>query len=226
MDLTRQSISSITLRCQEESSKFLRGEAYSEQYCLELFRRAIVARDEDAWAAIVVQYRGKVLAWVRRYSSAGRLSVDDDEWVNETFARFWQNFTPTHLDRSLGLAAVLKYLQACVHSSVMDRWRRRELAQTIESQRDTSDSDVDEPAVEDPTPSNLVARELWQAIGEELTAEAERRVIYLSLVLGLKPGEIQEGYPTWFPSIDDVYRTKRNALDRLRRSPKIRQFLE
>jgi hypothetical protein len=49
--------------------------------------------------------------------------------------------------------------------------------------------------------------------------------VYLSFVLDLKPGEIQERHPELFASVDDVYRIKRNVVERLRRSPQIREFL-
>ena len=55
-----------------------------------------------------------------------------------------------------------------------------------------------------------------------LDDEAERLVVYLSFVLDLKPAAIHGRHPGRFGSMADVYRVKRNALDRLRRSPEIR----
>ncbi|CAA9541297.1 MAG: hypothetical protein AVDCRST_MAG88-32, partial [uncultured Thermomicrobiales bacterium] len=47
----------------------------------------------------------------------------------------------------------------------------------------------------------------------------------LCLALELKPSEVHARYPDRFASVADVYRIKRNLLDRLRRSPEIRRFL-
>ena len=63
------------------------------------------------------------------------------------------------------------------------------------------------------------------AIAAEVQDEAERRVAYLCFVLDLKPREVQERHPELYATVDDVYRIKRNLLDRLRRNPAIRAFL-
>jgi hypothetical protein len=67
---------------------------------------------------------------------------------------------------------------------------------------------------------------LWSAVYGELQDDAERLVARLSLQLSMKPAEIQKLHPENFPTIGDVYRIKRNLLDRLRRSPRLREFLE
>ncbi|MGH2343787.1 MAG: hypothetical protein ACRDG4_01070, partial [Chloroflexota bacterium] len=54
--------------------------------------------------------------------------------------------------------------------------------------------------------------------------ERERRVIYLSYVVGLSPREIHARQGGEFPRMDEIYRLKRTALDRLRRSAAFRGF--
>jgi hypothetical protein len=58
----------------------------------------------------------------------------------------------------------------------------------------------------------------------EVQNEAERLVAHESFALDLKPGEIFERYPLHFADTADVYRVKRNLLDRLRRNPRIRDL--
>jgi hypothetical protein len=70
----------------------------------------------------------------------------------------------------------------------------------------------------------MAGHELWQVIAEEVPDETERLVVYWSFALGLKPGEIHERSPERYPSVADVYRIKRNVLDRLRRSQRLRQL--
>ena len=72
----------------------------------------------------------------------------------------------------------------------------------------------------------LSGQELWQTIVQEVPDEAERAVLYCSFALGMKPAEIAQRRPDLFPGVPDVYRVKRNVLERLRRNPSIRRFVE
>ncbi len=72
----------------------------------------------------------------------------------------------------------------------------------------------------------VAVQELRRAIDAELHDEAERLVAHLCLVLDLKPREVSARHPDRFADVADVYRVKRNLLERLRRSPAIRRFLD
>ena len=50
-------------------------------------------------------------------------------------------------------------------------------------------------------------------------------LLYLSAALDLSPRQIHARYPNLYPTVQDVYRMKRNVLDRLRRSQAMRQQL-
>src|ERR1700726_3563470 len=71
------SINDLARCCSEETSKFLRQSASNDRYCLELFRRAITRRSEDAWACIYQQYAPLVLTWVNQHQSAAPLLGQD-----------------------------------------------------------------------------------------------------------------------------------------------------
>jgi hypothetical protein len=47
----------------------------------------------------------------------------------------------------------------------------------------------------------------------------------LRCLFGYKPAEIHQHYPTVFPTVQDVYRVKRNLLERLRRNRALRAYL-
>ncbi len=64
--------------CREATGTFLRGEPRSDASGLELFRRAVCERDQDAWNAVVAEYRGLILAWVRRHPAAACVHEPDD----------------------------------------------------------------------------------------------------------------------------------------------------
>jgi len=71
----------------------------------------------------------------------------------------------------------------------------------------------------------LAGEQLWATIKSELQDEAEEVVAYLSFARELKPSEIFGRHPGLYASVADVYRIKRNLIERLRRSPQVRAFL-
>jgi RNA polymerase sigma factor (sigma-70 family) len=123
------------------------------------------------------------------------------------------------------LAAVLKYLKMCVHSVIADEVRSRQARQYEE----TLELIDHEPASDDPADdvvSNISAQGLWQVIQEELNGEDERVLIYLAYVQGMKPSEISNQHNRLFPSVEDVYRIKRNVLERLRRNRRLQTLFK
>ena len=52
----------------------------------------------------------------------------------------------------------------------------------------------------------------------------ERLVLHSLCVTDLPPRELLKEYPEVFPSVEDVYRVKRNVVERLRRSPLVRTW--
>ena len=103
----------------------LRGESRDDAFCFEIFQRAIVQREDAAWAAIVAQYRGIVLAYVGQHTVATLMHEPDDYWVNRAFQRFWSAVGADRFAQFPDLAALLKYLKLCVHSVLMDEVRAR-----------------------------------------------------------------------------------------------------
>jgi hypothetical protein len=224
MALLDPSVFELARRCREETLRFLKGESRDDSFCFEIFQRAVVHRDDDAWDAIVAQYRGIVLAYVGRHTAAAMLHESDDYWVNRAFQRFWSAVGADRFSQFPDLPALLKYLKLCVHSVLMDDVRARrtasqtpleELPETLAAHTDVGHSVI----------GKLAGEQLWGAISRELQDEAEERVIYLSFARDMKPADIVERCPGLFASVADVYRIKRNVLERLRRSAEIRAFL-
>jgi hypothetical protein len=214
----------LAARCREETLRFLRGEPRDDAYCFEVFERAVALRDDDAWEAIMIQYRGIVLAYVGQHAAPAILREPDDYWVNRAFQRFWTAVGPERFGQFADLAGLLKYLKLCVHSEVMDEMRARKTA---------SVTSLDELSETAPAPNNaersalgkLAGEQLWETILRELQDEGEQVVAYLSFARDLKPAEIFQRHPRLYDSVADVYRVKRNVIERLRRSADIRAFL-
>src|SRR5436305_12808046 len=93
-------INDLARCCCEETNKFLKQSVSNDRYCLELFRRAIVKRDDDAWASIYQQYAPLVLTWITQHQSATALLGQDGSGplVNAAFAKFSQALTPAKMD--------------------------------------------------------------------------------------------------------------------------------
>jgi hypothetical protein len=227
MDLSHTPVSELAMACRQETEKFRRGEPSVDSFCFELFRRAVCERDQLAWQAVLTQYRGVVLTWVQRQGAA---ADEVDFWINRAFDRFWSAVGPERFPMFGGLSSVLRYLQMCAASAVLDdaRSRRGGLVESLDHGHEVSGTErqsADEGAdVEAQAVGRLSGQELWETVTRELADEAERAIVYLSFALDLKPGEIYERRPELFGSVSDVYRIKRNVIDRLRRSQAIRRF--
>jgi len=217
-------LADLARRCREETLRFLRAEPRDDQFCFELFERAIARREHQAWEAIMGQYRGIVLAYVGQHSAAAMVRESDDYWVNRAFQRFWMAVTPDRFGRFPDLAALLKYLKMCVHSVLLDEVRARRAA-SISSLEDVPETIPEPRDAEGAIVGKLAGQELWKAVNRELQDEPERVVAYLSFARDLRPSDIFERHPTLYAGVADVYRVKRNVIERLRRSPEIRAFV-
>jgi DNA-directed RNA polymerase specialized sigma24 family protein len=217
-------LADLASRCRDETLRFLRGEDRDDRFCFEIFKRAIVSHEDAAWAAIVAQYRGIVLAYVGQHTAASILREPDDYWVNRAFQRFWTAVGADRFSQFPDLPALLKYLTLCVHSVLMDEMRARRGGSAI-SLDDVPETTPSRTNDETRVLGKLAGQQLWSTIERELQDEAEHKVVYFSFVRDLKPAEIAERFPDLFPSVGDVYRVKRNVLDRLRRSRAVREFL-
>ena len=218
------SIAELSHRCREETVRFLRAEPRDDRFCFALFERAVAQRDHAAWEAIIGQYRGIVLAYVGQHSASSMVRESDEYWVNRAFQRFWMAVTPERFGRFPDLPALLKYLKMCVHSVLLDEVRARRAA-SVSSLEELPDTLPEPRDAEGAVVGKLAGQQLWQAVHRELQDEPERVVAYLSFARDLKPAEIFERHPALYNGVSDVYRVKRNVIERLRRSPEIRAFV-
>ncbi|HEX6738992.1 MAG TPA: sigma-70 family RNA polymerase sigma factor [Vicinamibacteria bacterium] len=210
--------------CRAEMGNFRRGEPSCEESCFEIVRRAVCERDQAAWDAVVAQYRGLVFAWIGQHPASSTLSEEAEYWVHCVFARFWAALGPERFGAFPSLGAVLRYLKLCAHSVLLDEVRRR--AATPSEPLSSHEARLEAPDGPDAAVDGLAGRELWQAIGVALPDETERLVAHLCLALGMRPAEVHARFPERFPTAAAVYRVKRTLLDRLRRSPEVRRFLD
>ncbi len=217
------SLEEVARRCREETDRFFRRLAHDTQYCYDLFRRALAQRNGDAFELLMRNYRALVDGWVRRHPKFGQTGEDAELFSNTAFERLWIAITPAGFGRFADLPSLLRYLQMCAHCSVADYVRSAE--PTVPLDPGDPDQPAREPAAPEPVLSSAERSEIWQAVGAEMRTEKERIVLRGCYALGMKPSEVYEEYPVAFASVQDVYRTKQNVLERLRRNDALRKFL-
>ena len=205
-------LSALADRCMSEINNYRRGEASSDQYCLEMFRRAMLERDEEALESLVDRFQEFLLAAFRRHprSEAATHLDSPENYVARAFERFWIAAVHNQQLEFTTLAAALRYLRICLNSAILDMLRS--YARTREVPL-PEPGFAGEPAVVDPDEES----ELWEVICTMLPGERERRLAFLLYQCNLKPREIVRLLPQEFSSVDEIYRLRRNIVDRLER---------
>jgi len=219
--LGRMPLSGVAAACRAEMEKRQRGEPFTDDFGAELFRRAICDRDQAAWAAVLAQYRPQLIGWVRRHPAYAEAGVDPEDVAVRALGRFWMAIRPQQLGRFREFACVLQYLKMCVHSVLMDEVRNHRDALT----EPLGEAEIERTSAEDPAVREVEEWDLWRVTTRVLPDQASRLAIYLSFARGMKPAEIHRRYPEHYGGVPDVYRIKRNAVDRLRRSPEMLGYL-
>jgi hypothetical protein len=230
-DVHLLTLTGLSHRCAQESDLFFQRREHDPRYCFELFRRAVVHRNERAWELVYTQYRPLVSGWVERHSLFTAVNEETAYFVNWAFEKMWSVMSPEKFAGFPDLKSVLRYLQLCVHSVLVDYMRTSEQAALLEdlgvddeSGRLTAAYHTSGSALEDNVMARLERQELWRQINDRLKDERERHVLYGSFVLGLKPAELCNQFAGSFHDVTEVYRVKENLLARLRRDEELREF--
>jgi hypothetical protein len=227
VDLQTLTLSGISHRCAQESEHFFNRQEYDPRFCYELFRRAILQQNEQAWARIFAQYQHLVSHWVERNAAFATSGEDVVYFVNRAFEKMWLGITPKKFETFSDLKSILRYLQMCVNSVLVDFVRQKEYKLVLESIEDFDyQLHGEETAVEDQIAKDFRRDEFWGWLKQQFNDEKEKYVVYGMFVLALKPREILEQYPDMFQGIQDVYRVKENLVARLRRNDEFRRFLK
>lgn len=221
--LKHMNLRMLIWHCAAESERFYRGEAHDTRYSFELFRRALVERDDEAWTYIYRHYSSLVERWVCRTSAFHLSGESSDYFVTGAFIKFWQAVTPERFDSFDNLARLLQYLRLCTTSVVIDSVRARAWGEMLPEEAIpaslTLQGSPDEEALD------LVAcAEFWDLVNTLLNNEAERVIVYDSFILDLTPREIYARRGDVFSSVQEIYTLKRNVLNRLERQPLLRRL--
>lgn len=185
----------------------------------ELFRRAVVEQDGDAWGEISVSYRTMMIGWARRCQVADITGECYEDLADEALARAWKALTPERFSQFPSLAALLAYLRTCVQATVIDAARARTTYERVAARADhPTSAQPDQTVLE-----RLDSAELWRLASSQATTEAERVVLRERFVFDLPPRVIQARHPALFPEVRKIYETIRNLCDRMRRNQDLRR---
>jgi DNA-directed RNA polymerase specialized sigma24 family protein len=223
--LAQMTIMALAQRCTVENQRFRHGQASDQRYAHELFRRALVERDDLAWEYLYSQYRGLVERWVRNNAALTGSNEPVEHLVDEAFVRFWQAIPAERFGKFPTVAALLRYLQLCASCVVIDSARAQTSAR-IAAEKLSPLEDAHQPAPDEEVIERFACERLWQYIATQLHSEAERVIIYDSFVNGMKPAAIFKAHRDLFASVQEIYVLKRTLLERLNRDPGLRGLLE
>src|SRR5438132_3787143 len=125
-------------------------ESGGDRYCVELFRRALVEQTDEAWSALHQCFSETVRSWLWSHPShdVALLRDSEENYIAQTFSRFWYAVHTQHLEFTT-LPAALRYLRATLNGLLTDTLRCHLRLRT----REVSLSEpacYQEPSVEDP----------------------------------------------------------------------------
>lgn len=227
MELEPLTLAGVAHHCAQETERFFHRQQHDPRYCFELFRRAIIDRSQRAWELVYRQYRPLVAGWVERHSAFASSGEEIQYFVNRAFEKMWSALPAEKFERFPNLKSLLRYLQMCVHSVILDQVRNTEqVVLSPEPEVLAAGGQATAPGVERQALSQLEQQAFWQEINTRLNSDQERRVVYGSFVLGLKPRQLYAHYPDVFRNVQEIYRVKENVLARLRRDDELKELLE
>jgi DNA-directed RNA polymerase specialized sigma24 family protein len=223
--LQHMALEDLAKKCAQETDLFFTHHECDSSYGFELFRRAVRNKDERALEVVITQYQPLVARWVDRrvvkLPDFLLISEETQDFIAQTFERFWVSFTPAKFDKSRNLAAVLRYLQMCAHGAVTDALRKYNRIRLEQEIRD----EAQEFSQPESSPEDLLQNdEFWQLIKKKSKDLKEYTVVYASFSLALSPRQILVEYPSLFRDIKEIYQYKANLLARLERDDEIRDF--
>lgn len=221
----RMPVRSLEAHCYEETLRYYQHEPCDGRYGYQLFRRALVGRDESAWEALERVYRAQLVRWARSHRLYEQSGEEAEEYANRALENLWRRVGPARFDAFPNLNSILGYLQRSVHNLVIDQARVR----TREQQRAQA---LAEAMMGDLSPTPQVraldqvrAGEIWELVQAHCRHEREELVAYCYLVLSLKPSDILALYPAVFGTTATINALLATLLKRLRRSPVLRRHV-
>ncbi len=203
----------LAAQSMKEVDNYHRGEPYTDVYGVELLRRATVLGDPEAWTWMQHCFSGLVLGWLRRhpYREVACRLENEENYVAQTFERFWQATTLTQKIAFNTLAAALRYLHLSLNGAILNSLHAYARSREVSLPEPGGPG---EPYIEDVTSDS----EVWEIIQTMLSNKREQRLAYLLFYCGLKAREIVRYLPQEWSDIHEIYHMRRSIIERLLRN--------
>lgn len=210
---SEMSTKELAARCVGEIHNFRRGELHTEKYSVELLRRATVQGDLEARAWIQQCFSDLVLSWLSRHPNRGVACElnSEENYVTQTFERFWQGTALTQHIEFSSLAGAFHYLQACLNGAVIDTLRAYSRSPKIALPDADSQGELQ-------SEGNFKSEDVWDNLKKGIPNGSEQRLAYLLYHCGLKPNQIMSFCPQEFSNVHDIYRQRSKLMNRLQRN--------
>src|ERR1700692_2822382 len=99
-------------------------ETGDDRYSVELLRRALIEQSDEAWSVLQQCFSQTIRVWIRSHPSRDIALLRDSEenYVAQTFTRFWYAVRDQHLEFASWYAA-LSYVHATLNGILLDTVR-------------------------------------------------------------------------------------------------------
>ena len=207
------SLPELAAQCLRELGNYRRGETCTDAYGLELLHRATFQDNQEAWAWVQHCFGGLVRGWLRRHPKreVACCLESEENYVGQTFERFWQATVFNQRAEFSTLAAALQYLQASLNGAILNMLRAYALPGEVSL---PEPGEPGEPLVE----GNTDYGEVWESLHMLLSNPREQRLAFLLFHCGLKPKEIICFCPLEWSDVQEIYRLRRDIIERLVRN--------
>ena len=184
----------------------------NDEYVVELLNRAIMCVDQNARIKVQQCLCGVVHSWLHHHADREVLCRLDNEenYVDVAFERFWQVTIGRQIEFNI-LATALRYLCVCLNGAILDRLRASLQPEEVILAWSGLQG---EPVFEDV----ISSAEVWERVQKERFNVREQRLAYLLFHCGFKPGEIVHCCPQEFSDMCEIYRLRRNIIERILRN--------
>lgn len=181
-------IAELADQCIREITGYHSGAIHCENYCEEMFTRAILQEDQDAWQMMQQCLREtmqELLDSHPKKEAACRLDSEEN-YIAQAFARFYQAAVLREVELSQ-LHSVMLYLSMSLNGAILDRLRA--------SSKPGTPCGLD---------TSTRAREVWELLESTPLDDREQRIAYLLFNCGLGPKDIVRTFPEEFNDVREI----------------------
>lgn len=206
--LSIMSTDELLNHCVNEIGLSYQGELQDDTCCVELFRRATLQKDQNAWRAVQQCLSETVRGWLdgHPHKQTACSMNREEHYVTQAFERFFQATVHQQITFST-LADALLSLRTYLNSALLDALRASSRSGEIMLPRR---SETEQSGVRGSKQS-----EVWEMLRNMLPDMCEQRLVYLLFHCGLKPKDIVRTYPQEFPDVEEISCLRLRLIQRL-----------